>query len=57
MSQPQLRIKSQTAWRVPEWNAAERQAQVDRVVTRAVKQQERRKVTMEGSPRRRKSDR
>ena len=56
MSQPQLRSKPNPACSIQEWNSAERQAQADRVVMRAAKQRERRKVAMSGSPRRRKSD-
>lgn len=56
MSQPQLRSKPNPACSIQEWNSAERQAQADRVVMRAAKQRERRKVATSGSPRRRKSD-
>ena len=57
MSRPELRSTLHPSLNVPDWNAAERHAQADRIVARAAKQRERRKAAKQDGPRRRKSDR
>jgi hypothetical protein len=58
MSQPQFRPRAKPpVSALHPWNAGERQAQVDRVLNRAVKQQERRKVATPGPSRRRQGER
>ena len=53
----QQRVRHRTIPVMYAWNAAERLAQADRVIMRATKQQERRKVATAGTPRRRKGER